>query len=147
MPIASVLAKLTLVEAMARRASSPVHPMLLAAAALLLGGALVGGWALYHNVSDPYRTLTPLDVPAYLENANSLRGNVYKISATMGSQLAWSSKVGRLYSVEVEGGGNVLPILIPAQFNDLNIQKGQRYFLKIEVGDKGVLRAQDVRKV
>ena len=40
-----------------------------------------------------------------------------------------------------------MPVLIPAQFNQLNIQKGQRYFFKIEVGDKGVLRVQDVRKI
>src|SRR3954466_9244879 len=123
---------------MARRASSSVHPVLLIGAFVVLISAMAGGWLLYHHVSDPYRTLTPLDVPAYLENANSLRGNTYKISATVQSQLAWSPSGGRLYSVEVEGNGNVLPILIPAQFNELNIQKGQRYFLKIEVGEKGI---------
>lgn len=132
---------------MARRASSTVHPLWIIAAVLLLTGALAGGWLLFRTVSDPYRTLTPLDVSGYLQNANSLRGNVYKVSATVDTQLAWAPAIGRLYAVEVEGGSEVLPILIPAQFNELNMQKGQRYFFKIEVGDKGVLRAVDVRKV
>lgn len=132
---------------MARRASSTVHPLWIVAAVLLLTGALAGGWLLFRTVSDPYRTLMPLDVSEYLQNANSLRGNVYKVSVTVDTQLAWAPAVGRLYSVEVEGSAELLPVLIPAQFNALNVQKGQRYFLKIEVGDKGLLRAVDVRKV
>lgn len=132
---------------MARRASSSVHPAWIVACVLLLAAAIMVGRMLYSNISDPYRTLTPLDVPAYLENANSLRGNVYKISVTVDTQLAWSPTSGRLYSVEVEGRPDLLAVLIPAAFNALNIQKGQRYFFKIEVGEKGILRAQDVRKV
>lgn len=132
---------------MARRASSSISPWWLLGAVLLMAAAITGGYLLYSQVSDPYRTMTPLDVPAYLEDANSLRGNVYKISATVDTQLAWSPAGGRLYSVQVENGADVLPILIPAQFNALNMQKGQRYFFKIEVGDKGILRVQDVRKV
>jgi hypothetical protein len=132
---------------MARRASSSFNPLLLVGVLVLLAAALGGGWFLYSRVRDPYRTLTPLDVAAYLDNANSLRGNVYKISATVQTQLAWSATAGRLYSMETENGGNLLPVLIPAQFNEMNIQKGQRYFLKIEVGDKGILKAQGIRKV
>src|SRR4051794_34053955 len=108
---------------MARRASSSVHPVLLLGAFLVLGAAMAGGWLVYHQVSDPYRTLAPLDIPAYLDNANSLRGNTYKLSAVVQTQLAWSANQGRLYSFEVEGNGNLLPVLIPAQFNDVNIQK------------------------
>jgi hypothetical protein len=132
---------------MARRASSSFNPLLLVGLLVLLVAALGGGWILYGRVSDPFRTLTPLDVGAYLDNANSLRGNVYKISATVQTQLAWSATAGRLYSMETENGGNLLPVLIPAQFNSMNIQKGQRYFMKIEVGDKGILKAQEIRKV
>ena len=132
---------------MPRRASSSVHPFWAAGVAVLVAAALAGGWALYKTVSDPYRTLAPLDVPGYLDNANSLRGNVYKLNAAVHTQLAWTPKEGRLYSVEVEGGVDILPIMIPASFNSVNVQKGQRYFFKIEVGDKGVLRVQDIRKV
>lgn len=114
---------------------------------LLAIAAIAGGWALYKNVSDPYRTLTALDVSAYLENANSLRGNTYKLNAIVDTQLAWSPRQGRLYSVEVDGRKDILPVLIPAPFNSVNVQKGQRYFFKLEVGDKGILLVRDIRKV
>lgn len=132
---------------MVRRASSSVNPWWIGGVIILVAAAMAGGWALYKNVSDPYRTLTSLDVPAYLENANSLRGNVYKLNATVDTQLAWAPREGRLYSVEVNGRSDILPVMVPASFNSVNIQKGQRYFFKIEVGDKGILRVQDIRKV
>lgn len=132
---------------MARRASSSVNPWWVGAVLIFVLAAMAGGWALFKNVSDPYRTLTALDIPAYLGNANSLRGNVYKLNATVDTQLAWAPARGRLYSVEVNGRDDVLAVMIPASFNSMNIQKGQRYFFKIEVGDKGVLQVKDIRKV
>jgi hypothetical protein len=132
---------------MARRASSSVNPWWVGGVIVLILAAMAGGWSLYRNVSDPYRTLTPLDVSAYLDNANSLRGNVYKLQGTVDTQLAWARQEGRLYSVEVNGRSDILPVLIPATFNSMNIQKGQHYFFKLEVGDKGVLRVRDIRKV
>ena len=131
---------------MARRASSSVHPWWVGGVIILILAGMAGGWALYKNVSDPYRTLTPLDVSAYLDNANSLRGNVYKLNATVDTQLAWAPLEGRLYSVEVNGRSDILAVLIPAAFNSMNIQKGQHYFFKIEVGEKGVLQVRDIRK-
>ena len=132
---------------MVRRASSSVNPWWVGGVIILVLAAMAGGWALYKNVSDPYRTLTPLDVSTYLDNANSLRGNVYKLNATVDTQLAWAPLEGRLYSVEVNGRNDILPVLIPAAFNSMNVQKGQRYFFKLEVGDKGILRVRDIRKV
>jgi hypothetical protein len=130
---------------MARRASSATHPFWIAGAVLLLIVAIAGGYFLYQTVSDPYRTLTSLDVESYLENANSLRGNVYKIDATIQDSLAWSPSRGRLFSVEVKD--EIIPLLIPAEFNHLNIQKGQRFNFRVEIGDHGVLRAQAAQKV
>ncbi|HEY3662676.1 MAG TPA: hypothetical protein VGL24_05940 [Chthoniobacterales bacterium] len=132
---------------MVRRASSSVNPWWLGGVVLLVIAAIVGGWALFKNVSDPYRTLTALDVPTYLKSADSLRGNVYKLNATVAAQLAWAPSEGRLYSVDVNERDDILALLIPAEFNSLNIQKGQHYFFKIEVGDKGILRVRDIRKV
>jgi hypothetical protein len=132
---------------MVRRASSSVNRWWVVGVVLLVVLAMAGGWALFKEVSDPYRTLTSLNVSAYLENANSLRGNVYKLNATVDTQLAWAPRAGRLYSVEVDGRNDVLPVMIPASFNSMNIQKGQRYFFKLEVGEKGILRVQDIRKV
>jgi hypothetical protein len=35
---------------------------------------------------------------------------------------------------------------VPAAFGSVNIERGQRFLFKIEVGEKGILRAQDVKK-
>ncbi len=133
---------------MPRRASSRTHPVWLVVALVLLAGALAGGAYLWISLSDPYRTLTPIDVTTYLDSANSLRGNVYKLTGTIDSQLTWSPTQGRLFAVLVDGGNNdVLPVVIPPEFDHINIQKDQRFSFKIQVGDKGILTASDMRKI
>ncbi len=133
---------------MPRRASSRTHPVWLVVALVLLAGALAGGVYLWISLSDPYRTLTPIDVATYLDSADSLRGNVYKLTGTIDSQLAWSPTQGRLFAVLADGGANdVLPLVIPPEFNSVNIQKDQRFSFKIQVGDKGILTASDLKKI
>ena len=130
---------------MARRASSSAHPLWFAAAALLALGAIAGGFFVFNRSGDPYRTMTPLPVADYLENSNSLRGNTYKLDGTIAQAIEWSATAGRLFSVEV--GAEIVPILIPASLNKINLDRGQRYYFKIQVGDKGVLTAEEVTKV
>lgn len=134
---------------MARRASSKIHPLWLGVIILIVIAAIGGGYFLFNRVSDPYRTVSALDVPEYLENSNSLRGNTYKVTGTIINSLAWSPTAGRLFSVEVGSGvsADVLPVLIPVQFNAVNVQKGQRFIFKIEVDEKGILKTRDLRKV
>ena len=129
---------------MARRASSSAHPAWMLLAVLLVLAAVAGGYFLFGKASDPYRTLSPLPIADYLQNSNSLRGNVYKIEGTVAQSLQWSPTGGRLFSVEV--GNDVLPVLVPPGFNSVNIERGQRFNFKIEVGDRGVLKALDVKK-
>ena len=129
---------------MARRASSSAHPVWILIAVVILASAIAGGYLLFGRVNDPYRTLAALPAQDYLQNANSLRGNVYKLDATVVKQLEFS-KAGRLFSVEAPGG-EMLGVLVPPEFGSVNIERGQRFLFKIEVGDKGILRAQDVKK-
>ena len=129
---------------MARRASSSAHPVWMLMVVVLVLAALAGGYFLFGRASDPYRTLTPLPIQDYLQNSNSLRGNVYKLDAVIGQSLQWSPTAGRLFSVETNG--EVLPVLVPPQFNSVNIERGQRFFFKVEVGDHGILLANDVKK-
>jgi hypothetical protein len=133
---------------MPRRASSRTNPVRLVVVLILVAGALAGGAYFWMTLSDPYRTLAPIDIGVYLDNANSLRGNVYKFSGTIDSELAWSPTGGRLFSVLADGSKtDVVPLLVPAELNYINIQKDQRYNFKIEVGDKGILTASDLKKI
>jgi hypothetical protein len=128
---------------MARRASSPTHPLWLIVAAVLVLGAIGGGF-LIHSRSDPFRTVTALPVKDYLENSSSLRGNVYKLSATVAKTIEVSRGAGRLFAVE--SGGDMLAVLVPPEFNQINIERGQNFVFKLEVAEKGILRVQQVRK-
>ncbi len=130
---------------MARRASSSVRPAWVLIAATVALVAVGAGYLLFGKVNDPYRTMSVLPVQDYLQNSNSLRGNVYKVEGTVEQALKWSRTTGRLFSVGV-AGGEVLPILVPPEFNSVNMERGQRFHFKIEVGEEGVLRAQGVRK-
>ena len=93
---------------MARRASSSAHPVWMLIAAALVVAAVAGGYLLFGKASDPFGRLSPLPVADYLQNSNSLRGNIYKIEGTVAQSLQWSPN-GRLFSVEV--GADVLPVL------------------------------------
>jgi len=135
---------------MSRRASSTISPVWIAVLFILIIAAISCGYFLVGSVNDPYRTLSPLSVSAYLENSNSLRGNSYKITGTVWNSLAWSPTTGRLFSIEIESGNgtpDILPILIPSVFNSQNIQKGQRFIFKIEVDEKGILKVAGLKKV
>ncbi|MEI7958234.1 MAG: hypothetical protein WCI40_03935, partial [Verrucomicrobiota bacterium] len=62
--------------------------------------------------------------------------------------LASSTQSGRLFSVEVKSGGGseILPVFIPAEFNSVNIQKGQHFNFSVEVDEKGILTVKDLKK-
>ncbi|MEM1158793.1 MAG: hypothetical protein AAGH72_11130 [Verrucomicrobiota bacterium] len=133
---------------MARRARShfsPVHLTLGAVLLLLIAGA---GYLFLAGNDSNFRTLPVLEVEAYLENANSLRGNTYRLKGTINHSLAWDSAVGRLFSVQVGVGRNarLVPVLIPAQLNDINVQRGQDFQIKIEVVENGLLRVLEMEK-
>ncbi|MEI8062850.1 MAG: hypothetical protein WCH84_02160 [Verrucomicrobiota bacterium] len=134
---------------MARRANFSINPAWVIGVIIVVIGAIEVGYILLSKINNPYRTLTPLNVPAYLENSNSLRGNTYKVTGTVWNSLAWSPTIGRLFSIEVEtvSGVTVLPILIPSQFNYVTIEKGQRFVFQIEIDEKGILKTKDLSKV
>lgn len=128
---------------MPRRASSSAHPLWLIAAAVLVVAAIAGG-LLIRSQGDPFRAVTALPVKDYLDNSNSLRGNIYKLDGTIAKSIDWSASAGRLFAVEASG--EVLAVLVPPKFSAMNIERGQRYVFKLEVAEKGILRVQEVRK-
>lgn len=131
---------------MARRSKSSIKPVWIIAAVALIVVAFIGSQLFIRGTSDPFRTVEPLDVKTFLENANSLRGNVYKVEGEIADSLAWSPSSGRLYSVKVRNGADVVPILVTPNFSHINIQKQQRFIFLLEVDDKGILRTKDLTK-
>jgi hypothetical protein len=133
---------------MARRASSKSSGLSILLMVLILGAAAAGTYVFMGQMSDAYRTLQPLDLPAYYENANSLRGNVYKIDAKVLHLLRYEPEQGRLFSVEVASDSGAAPIgvLIPPDFSRVNVQRGQQFRFKIEIGQDGLAVVRDLAK-
>lgn len=118
----------------------------IALAAMVIGTAFVLATVFFTGESTPYRTTPELEVGDYLGNANSLRGNVYRIEGEVLNSLAWSPKSGRLIAISVREGQDVLPVLVTTDFNKVNIQKGQRFVFLLEVDDQGILKTRDLTK-
>ncbi|MGH8047913.1 MAG: hypothetical protein ACREKL_11765 [Chthoniobacterales bacterium] len=130
---------------MARRSRSSFNPLWLLGGAAILVVVFAGGAFFLNRTSDPYRA-EPLDVGAYLENSNSLRGNVYRVEGEVLNVLAYSATGDRLISVGTGANNDPIPMLIPGSLGKVNIQKGQKFIFLFEVTDKGILKAKDLTK-
>lgn len=131
----------------ARRANSPIRPLWILLTLGAIGLAIGGGVLLQNGGGEPFRTAPALVLADYLDNANSLRGNVYRLKGQIAQSLGYSRARGRLFSVLVDGNGrDVVPILVPPGLSYLNLQKGQRYTFRLEVGNAGILQALEMKK-
>jgi hypothetical protein len=131
---------------MARRTRKSSGQGWILLAGVLVAAAFAGAVLFVSGDTTPYRTTPQLEVGAYLENANSLRGNVYRIEGEVLNSLAWSPARGRLIAIGVSEGRDVLPVLVTTDFNHLNIQKGQKFMFLLEVDERGVLKTRDLTK-
>jgi hypothetical protein len=129
---------------MARRSKQSNPNGKFIAAAVAVAGLLGAGYALFGSARDPFRTSSPFPVKEYLENANSIKGNTYRLEATVDKTLEVAPATGRLFSVET--GGDMLPILVPASLNGTNIERGQKLHLRVRVNERGLLVADEIRK-
>jgi len=133
---------------MGRRAHnkiSGVRLWLVGIVLLILGTASA---LFFQFFATPFRT-TPLLKPAdYFENSNSLRGNTYRLEGVITNSLGYSPEKGRLYSIQVTHDNSNLPvpILVPAGYQVLNLQKGQKYQIKVMVNDQGLLQVEEITK-
>jgi hypothetical protein len=87
-----------------------------------------------------------LNVAEYLKNANSLRGNVYRVKGTIEERLKWTPDRGRLVSLDIDDGetSSPVPVLIPQEFSHVNIDRGADMAFVVKVGRDGLLIAESV---
>ncbi|MFV0416598.1 MAG: hypothetical protein ACK5NG_09560 [Chthoniobacterales bacterium] len=132
---------------MARRSKSSNNPAWIIGIVLIAVIALGGAALLFQGTAEPYRTTEPLDVATYLENARSIRGNTYRVEGTVDNSLALSPTLGRLISISIPSeNDSILPIVVPNDFNHINIQKGQQFVFLIQVDDQGILKTINLTK-
>jgi hypothetical protein len=130
---------------MARKSRKSANPVWILAGLILIVMAFGGATLLFRQTGEPFRTTELLDAESYLQNARSLRGNVYRIEGEVDNSLALSPTQGRLISISVNGN-HVLPVIVPTSFNHINLQKGQRFVFLLEVDEQGMLQTLNLTK-
>lgn len=130
-----------------KRTRSSGNPLQYLIIGVVIAAVVAGAYLFVGRAQDPFAGVTHLDVNDFMENANSLRGNSYQLRCRIDERLDnWTSREGRFFAVLAVDGNNEgpLPLIIPPEFNHVNIQRGQEYRAKVIVGDNGVLILQEL---
>ena len=134
---------------MARRASSSLHPGILLGIAAAVVVAIVAGQSLFKGKKPGFTGVNPLNVKEFLEDGNSLRGSEYSVEGKIDEKLRWTTQHGQVVSLRVStpGGDEFIPVEIPPKFNNRNIEREQRYAMRIKVRQGGIPVATDVNRL
>ena len=134
---------------MPRRASSGINAGVLLGVAAFVIVAGLAGFFLLGKKSATFGDVPKLRIDEFLENGNSLRGNEYVIEGKIDEKLRWTPSRGQVVSVLVEDGSRkeLIGIEIPADFNDLNIEREQKYAFRIRIRQGGIPVATGVERL
>jgi hypothetical protein len=129
---------------MARRAKkgAPVGLIIGIVAAIVIVG--VASALFLNRTKDPFTGLTDLNIKDFMENANSLSGNVYRLEGIVEDKLRWTPTKGQLIAIQVNDES--IPVLVPSEFNDVNIARDDRFTMKVEVRSEGKIIVLDLAK-
>ena len=134
---------------MPRRASSHIHPGYILGAVALIVAAILVGKTILGKSRNAFANVLPLDIGQLMENANSLRGNEYVVEGQIDEKLQWTSDRGQLISVRVKtpGGDEFIGIMIPPQFNRLNMDVKQKYAFRVQFQQGGIAIATAIQRL
>ena len=126
------------------RRRSGLQPLHIAGAVIFL---LVAGGAVwfFNRTKVEKMTGNPLSGEQYADN-KLVRGNTYLLTGTIQRELKYGNDNSRLFAVETKDDSVPLGVVVPPEFNSMDIQKGQEYQMLVLVGKDGVLRAREIKK-
>lgn len=125
---------------MARRASSSTNPTIIIGIAVAVAVAVFAGKFLLTKKSASFADVNPLIVQDLLDNGNSLRNNEYVIEGKIDERFFRTSNSASIVSVRVKAssGDEIIPVKIPSDFNNVNIEREQRYAFKVRFEQGGI---------
>ena len=145
---------------MARRASSGVNigqiagigfailGFLVVAALLfkLIAGDLIGSGLSSGAKKHSNSNAAMLNLVTFRENANSLRGNVYRIEGKVEETLRWTPDRGRLISFDADDTmiSIPVPVRVPEDFSNVNIERGTPMKMVVRVDREGTLVVESI---
>lgn len=111
----------------------------------LIGGGLLGDGEKPSARGSTGR-VSLLTLATYRSNGNSLRGNVYRVEGKVEETLRWTPDRGRLISFEASDATETmpLPILVPEDFSNTNIERGREMVMVVRVDRDGTLVAEAI---
>lgn len=132
---------------MGRRASSSLNATAIVGiiAAIIVVGVV--GFFMIGKKTETFADAPLLRVSEALDNANSLRGNEYRVEGKIESRWVRDSGEGLSLQVEEDGRTEYFFIMIPPDIEHPNIEREQRYAFKIRFGEGGVAVATAVKRL
>lgn len=119
-----------------------LSPVMIILFVLLGVGALWVGYRLLGEGAG----LEPLPAAAYREHPAQFLGNHYRLDAQMEGQLAWREGVGKVITVSPLYDADLsLPVFLPEGLEE-NLHVGQRYRMRVRVGEGGLLQVSVLKK-
>ena len=134
---------------MARRASSSTNPVLIIGIVVAVIAAVFAGKFVMTKKSEKFSDVNPLVIQDLLDNGNSLRNNEYLIEGKIDERFFRDTNTSSVVSVRVKSasGEEVVPVKIPSKFNNLNIEREQRYAFKVRFEQGGIPVATDISRL
>lgn len=142
---------------MARRASSGINVGQIAGIAVAILGFLVVAALLFKLIAGDLigsgggsnrssGNATMLNLSTFRENANSLRGNIYRIEGKVEETLRWTPDRGRLISFDANDTmiSIPVPVRIPEEFSNVNIERGTSMNMVVRVDREGTLVVESI---
>lgn len=145
---------------MARRASSGINVGQIAGIAVAILGFLIVAALLFKLIAGDLMSggggsggnkrssgnATMLNLSTFRENANSLRGNVYRIEGKVEETLRWTPDRGRLISFDANDTMITIPVpvRIPEDFSNVNIERGTSMSMVVRVDREGTLVVESI---
>lgn len=124
---------------MARRASSGIKPGLLIGIAVLVAAAFFGGKAFLGKRQDSASNMTTISMSDVMDGV-SLRDNEYVVEGTVDEKFYHGDNPNQVVSLKVTDrtGDQFLGVEIPANLTKVNIERAQRYRIKVRIREAGI---------
>lgn len=113
--------------------------------ALLVAVLILCGLLLSACERGKFSGLEALPVDDYVEKPGNFLGNTYLLSVQIDSQIEWEEGVGRILAVEAEGYSSRIPVFVPDMLQQ-NLHVGQRYKMRANIRQGGLIYVEDLRK-
>ena len=130
---------------MARRASSGIKPGLLIGIAALVAAAFFGGKAFLGKRKDAYPNMASISMSDVMDGV-SLRDNEYVVEGTVDEKFFHGDNPNQVVSLKVNSpsGDQFLPVEIPANLTKFNVERAQRYRMKVRIREAGIAVATGI---